>query len=132
MKRGEQSKSESPPLGTIMIYARDVEGTATFYRTHFGLVPTAHPVDGLIILESPSGGASIAIHRAAKSVKLGQVAVKLAFDVQDVEAFKVRSAALGLVFGATHQAGGYTYANAKDPDKNAVSISSRIYRSKKT
>lgn len=75
-----------------------------------------------------SGGTSILIHQAAKSVKLGQVGVKLMFDVPDVEAFKKRSAELGLVFGSTHIANGYSFANAKDPDKNSVSISSRAFR----
>ena len=31
--------------------------------------------------------------------------------------------------GAIHQANGYQFANAKDPDKNSVSISSRAFRS---
>ncbi|MEP6835557.1 MAG: VOC family protein, partial [Gemmatimonas sp.] len=74
------------------------------------------------------GGASIVIHQAAKSVKLGQVAVKLVFDVPDIEVFKRKCESLGLKFGATHQANGYAYANAKDPDKNSVAISSRAFR----
>jgi len=52
----------------------------------------------------------------------------LVFAVEDVEAFKAKSAALGLAFGSTHQANGYAFANAKDPDKNSISISSRAYR----
>ena len=35
----------------------------------------------------------------------------------------------GLKFGGTRLANGYSFANAKDPDKNSVSISSRAYRS---
>jgi hypothetical protein len=50
------------------------------------------------------------------------------FDVQDIEAFKKRNAELGLVFGSTHIANGYSFANAKDPDRNSVSISSRSFR----
>jgi hypothetical protein len=34
----------------------------------------------------------------------------------------------GLKFGATHRADGYSFANAKDPDRNSVSISSRAFR----
>ena len=48
--------------------------------------------------------------------------------MEDIEAFKAKSAALGLTFGSIHQANGYAFANAKDPDKNSVSISSRAYR----
>jgi hypothetical protein len=60
--------------------------------------------------------------------KLGQVGVKLVFDVKDVEAFKKCSAELGLMFGSTHLADGYAFANVKDPDGNSVSISSRAFR----
>jgi predicted enzyme related to lactoylglutathione lyase len=115
-------------LATILIYARDVERSAAFYQNYFGFALSADQVSGLITLESPSGGARIALHPAAKSVKLGQVAVKLVFDVADIEAFKARSAERGLVFGSTHQADGYTFANTKDPDKNSIAISSRAYR----
>ena len=118
----------TPRLGTILIYARNMERTAAFYRRYFGFELGADVVEGLITLTSPHGGASIVVHPAAKSVKLGQVGVKLVFDVDDIDAFKQRAAALGLVFGATHQAGGYAFANAKDPDQNSVSISTRAFR----
>jgi hypothetical protein len=36
----------------------------------------------------------------------------------------------GLKFGAIHQANGYQFANAKDPDHNSVSISSRAFRAR--
>jgi predicted enzyme related to lactoylglutathione lyase len=115
-------------LNKIMIYARDMQTTAAFYQRYFGYVLAPNQTEGLIELANPLGGANLLIHQAAKSVKLGQVTVKLVFDVQDIEAFKKKSAKLGLVFGATHQAEGYTFANAKDPDKNSVCISSRAYR----
>jgi len=115
------------PLNAIVIYAKDMDRTADFYQRFFGLASTGK-VEGLIELNSTDGGPIILIHQAAKSVKLGQVAVKLVFAVEDVEAFKVKSAELGLTFGNTHQANGYAFANAKDPDKNSVSISSRAYR----
>ncbi|MCB1054166.1 MAG: VOC family protein [Acidobacteria bacterium] len=118
----------TPRLGTILIYARNPERTAAFYQRYFGFEPDTDVVEGLITLASPSGGARLVIHQAARTVKLGQVGVKLVFDVEDIEAFKEKSAALGLHFGATHQADGYTFANAKDPDKNSVSISSRVFR----
>ncbi len=79
-------------------------------------------------MRATSSGARIVLHRAAKSLKLGQVAVKLVFDVADIDAFKARAATQGLLFGSTHQANGYAFANAKDPDKNSVSISSRAFR----
>jgi len=115
------------PLNAVMIYARDMDKTAGFYQRFFGLVSSGK-VEDLIELSSPDGGPIILIHQAAKSVKLGQVGVKLIFAVKDVEAFKAKSAEQGLVFGSTHQASGYAFANAKDPDNNSVSISSRAYR----
>jgi catechol 2,3-dioxygenase-like lactoylglutathione lyase family enzyme len=118
----------SVALGTIIIYAREMEKTAEFYRKHFGFETTCKVVEGLIELSAVSGGASILIHQAAKSIKLGQVGVKLSFHVADIESFKVHAASQGLKFGATHQANGYSFANTKDPDKNSVSISSRVFR----
>ena len=118
----------SIPLGTLIIYARDVYRSAEFYRKHFGFETSGEVVEGLIELTATNGGASLLIHPAAKSIKLGQVGVKLSFHVRDIEAFKKEAAARGLQFGATHRANGYAFANAKDPDKNSVSISSRAYR----
>lgn len=118
----------NPLLNVIIVYARDMQRTAAFYERYFGFTTTGEVVEGLIELTAPTGGASILIHQAAKSVKLGQVGVKLSFSVPDVEAFKASSATLGLEFGSTHQANGYAFANAKDPDGNSVSISSRAFR----
>jgi predicted enzyme related to lactoylglutathione lyase len=92
------------PLGTVIIYARDMKKTALFYSTHFGLETTGEVVEGLIELHAPGGGAGILIHQAAKSMKLGQVGVKLSFHVQDVELFAAQAQANGLQFGAAHHA----------------------------
>ncbi len=119
----------NPLLGTVIIYARDMKKTAAFYSQHFGFETTGEIVEGLIELRSPGGGAGILIHQAAKSLKLGQVGVKLSFHVRDVPAFVIAAAQRGLKFGAVHEANGYQFANAKDPDKNSLSISSRIFRS---
>ena len=118
----------NPPLGTIIIYARDMQQTATFYAKHFGFKTSGEVREGLIELGASKGGASILIHQAAVSIKLGQVGVKLSFHVEDLPAFIAEAAANGLKFGAVHQANGYSYANAKDPDKNSISISSRSFR----
>jgi catechol 2,3-dioxygenase-like lactoylglutathione lyase family enzyme len=115
-------------LTTIIIYARNVQASAAFYQRHFGFETSGEIVEGLIELAAPHGGAKILIHQAATSVKLGQVGVKLSFAVEDVEAFKIAAARRGLQFGATHQANGYAFANAKDLDKNSISISSRDFR----
>ena len=116
------------PLGTIIIYARDPKRTATFYSEHFGFETSGEVSKGLIELTAPSGGAGILVHQAGKSVKLGSVGVKLTFHIRDVAEFVARAAQQGLEFGAIHEANGYSYANAKDPDNNSISISSRAYR----
>ena len=69
------------PLGTIVLYARDMRKTAAFYSEHFGFRTSGQVSEGLIELQAPNGGAGILIHQAAKSVKLGQVGVKLSFHV---------------------------------------------------
>lgn len=115
-------------LGTVIIYAKDVQKSAAFYSHHFGFKTTGVVHEGLIELKAEDGGADILLHPAAKGVKLGQVGVKLSFHVRDVEAFKLHAASKGLKFGATHEANGYSFANAKDPDKNSISISSRAFR----
>lgn len=117
------------PLGTVLIYARDMKKTAAFYSEHFGFETTGEVLEGLIELHAKNGGVGILIHQAAKSVKLGQVGVKLCFHVQDVPAFAAAAGKKGLKFGAIHEANGYRFANAKDPDNNSVSISSRAFRS---
>jgi len=119
----------SPRLQTLILYARNMRATAEFYCMHFGFASSLEVVEGLIELRATKGGAGLLIHQAAKSVKLGQAGVKLMFDVEDIEGFKQMAAAKGLAFGATHQANGYAFANAKDPDGNPVAISSRGFRS---
>lgn len=115
-------------LGTIIIYARDMQKSAMFYRQYFGFQTSGEVVEGLIELNSPGAGAHILIHQAAKSVKLGQAGVKLSFHVEDVEGFVQASKASGLEFGPIHQANGYQFANTKDPDNHSISISSRAFR----
>jgi predicted enzyme related to lactoylglutathione lyase len=122
----------STPLGTIILYARDMKRTALFYSRHFGFETTGEISQGLIELNSTAGGAGILIHQAAKSVKLGQVGVKLSFHVQDVVAFIAKASCDGLEFGSVHQADGYVFANAKDPDGNSISVSSRAFRGQPT
>ncbi len=118
----------TPPLNIIMIYARDMQRTAAFYMKFFGFESTGVVTEGLIELKATNGGANIFIHQAAKSVKLGHAGLKLVFAVEDIEGFKRECAKGGLEFGTTHQANGYAFANAKDPDKNSVCISSRPFR----
>ncbi len=115
-------------LNRIVLYARDVEATVAFYEKHFGFEALRSPGDRIVELQARGGGANIMVHAAAKSVKTGQVTVKLVFDVEDVSRFREESARNGLSFGPAHRANGYAFANAKDPCGNNIQVSSRAFR----
>ena len=114
-------------LGRIVIYAKNLEKMAEFYKTYFGFKVLNVPDDRIVELKNPKGGASIMLHPVTKSVKMGQVTVKLVFDVKDVEKFKNNCANKGLKFGTVHKVDRYLFSNAKDPDKNSIQISSRKF-----
>ncbi|WP_327367116.1 VOC family protein, partial [Caballeronia terrestris] len=75
-----------------------------FYTRHFGFECKLQSDDRIAELISPHGGAILMVHKAAKSVKTGQVTVKLVFDIEDIEAFKAQCAQQGLEFGSSHRA----------------------------
>ena len=118
----------NPSLLTLMLYAKEPEKLAYFYQQYFDFNWNGQVIDGLIELDQPKIGMQILIHQAAKSIKTGKTSIKLVFSVADVDAFKQSCLEKGLVFGATHEANHYQFANAKDIEGNAISISSRIYR----
>lgn len=122
--------SRPPALGRVILYVRDVERSAAFYAAQFGYVPHREAGDRIVELLGPAGAASIMLHPAAKSQKLGQVLVKLVFDVEDVAGFVVEAKKAGLSFGPLLNGDGYVFSNAKDPDGNAISVSSRAFRMK--
>ena len=115
------------PLGRIVIYTKKIDDMVAFYSQHFGF--TEHRIEGdrIVELRPSGGGATINLHPAAKSQKIGQVLVKLTFDVEDVDAFVARAKTQGLIFTGLHRADGYSYANTKDPSGNPVSVSSRAF-----
>ncbi|WEZ83317.1 VOC family protein [Rhizobium sp. 32-5/1] len=115
-------------LTRIVLYTRDVDATARFYEQHFSFIQMDDPGDRITELRHPEGGAILMLHKAGKAQRMGQVLVKLVFDVEDVAAYIAARASDGLAFGPIHHADGYTYANAKDPDGNSISVSSRAFR----
>ncbi|MCV3240561.1 VOC family protein [Mesorhizobium sp. ZC-5] len=114
-------------LGRILLYARDVEETVSFYEKHFGFKAFRQEGDRIVELVGDEG-ACIMVHQAAKGQKGGQSTVKLVFDIENVEVFSAKCASHGLKFGALHRANGYVFANAHDPCGNPISISSRAFR----
>lgn len=113
------------PLTRILLYVRDVEKTAQFYETLFGFEAYRAESDRIVELIDPRGGANLMLHPAAKGQKTGQSAVKLVFSVPDVDAFCSESNARAFPFGPIHRTADYAFANAKDPDGNSISVSSR-------
>lgn len=116
------------PLNRIIFYVRDVERSAVFYTSYFDFKVLNDPADRITELVPANGGATLMLHKAGKGQKVGQVLVKLVFDVEDVPGFCERAEKGGLIFGAIHNAEGYVFANAKDPDGNSIQISSRAFR----
>ncbi len=119
----------TPVLGRIMIYTGQIDEMAEFYSRHFGFSVVRSETDRIVELKPQSAGSTILLHPAASKQREGQVLVKLVFDVEDTEAFCAAARARGLEFGKVHQADGYAFANAKDPSKNSIQVSSRAFAS---
>lgn len=115
-------------LNRLVLYTKQLEEMIAFYETHFGYAAHRDLDDRIVELRPANGGVLLLLHPAAKSQKMGQVLVKLVFDVPDVAAFCADARKNGLTFGKEHQADGYSFANAKDPSGNSVQVSSRAFR----
>ncbi len=116
------------PLNRVVLYAQDIEETVRFDEKHFAFEASREAGDRIVELVSRDGGANLMIHQASKGQRRGQATVKLVFDEADVEGFCSRCAQNGLEFGPLHRGNGYVFANAKDPCKNSISVSSRAFR----
>ena len=124
-----QDPATTAVLGRILLYVRDIDAVAGFYKRYFGFRVHREKGDRIVELESPvEGGTGIMLHPLGRGRRDGQTVAKLVFDVPDVQAFCVESAERGLPFGTIHKADGYAFANAKDPAGNSISVSSREYR----
>ncbi|MCU0909506.1 MAG: VOC family protein [Rhodobacteraceae bacterium] len=118
----------TPILGRLVIYTSKVDEMADFYARHFGFKVVRSDTDRIVELTPQSTGLTLLLHPAAAKQKMGQVLVKLVFDVEDVEAFCAGARSRGLEFGTVHVADGYAFANAKDPSMNSIQVSSRAFR----
>ena len=117
-----------PSINRLVIYTKKLDQMVEFYTRHFGFESLFLDGDRIVELVSTDGGVNLMLHPASKGMKEGQVLVKLVFDVPDVAAFKAKCAENGFEFGPIRKADGYSYANAKDPSKNSIQISSRAFR----
>lgn len=115
------------PLGRLVMYTKRIDDMVAFYAKHFGYSERRIEGDRIVELVPPGAGATLMLHPASKARKEGQTLVKLVFDVADVPGFCEAAKANGLIFGSIHQADGYCFANAKDPAKNSIQVSSRAF-----
>ncbi|SLN11768.1 Glyoxalase-like domain protein [Roseivivax jejudonensis] len=115
-------------LGRLVIYTSKIDQMAEFYSRHFGFSVLRADGDRIVELRAQNSGMALLLHPAAAKQKEGQVLVKLVFDVEDVAGFCEAARARGLDFGKIHKAGGYEFANAKDPSRNSIQVSSRAFR----
>ncbi|MDO8882453.1 VOC family protein [Pseudotabrizicola sp.] len=118
----------SASLGRLVIYTSRIDEMADFYAKHFGFSVLRADNERIVELRAQNSGLALLLHPAAAKQKEGQVLVKLVFDVEDVSAFCEAAKADGVDFGKIHKAGGYEFANAKDPSKNSIQVSSRAFR----
>ena len=124
----ESSALCAPPIVRVILYVKDIPKVAAFYERFFGMTRADGATEGWQVMTSPAGGCAIALHKAAISQKSG-AAMKLVFGVADVQGFKRAAEKQGLKFGAVHQVEEhgerFEFSNAKDPNGNSISISSR-------
>ncbi len=120
----------STAITQIVLYTKRIEEMMNFYEQHFGYTVKHSENDQLIELVHTTHSVKLLLHPSGKSRREGQVCVKLVFDVEDVPAFCRQVRRNGLEFGPIHKADGYEFANAKDPSKNSISVSSRAFRNK--
>ncbi|MEL6377461.1 MAG: VOC family protein [Pseudomonadota bacterium] len=117
----------SAQLGRVIIYTKKPEELADFYCRHFGFDIRRIEGDRIVELVAQGTGCNILLHPMSPKRKDGQTLVKLVFDVEDVDAYCRDAEKRGLKFGKIHRADGYSFANAKDPANNSISVSSRAF-----
>ena len=98
----------------------DVEASARWYSGVLGLrVTLADPAGGFVLLEAGPG--RVALKQGAEIE--GRGAVRLVFRVADVDAERVRLAALGVEVGEpTESAEGYREIRLADPDETPIHL----------
>lgn len=112
----------------LILYTKRMEEMVSFYERHFDYRAERNEGDRIVELIPAGYGVHLLLHPAGKATREGQAAVKLVFDVEDVPEFCAHAAKSGLNFGPIHNVDGYCFANAKDPAKNSISVSSRAFR----
>lgn len=107
-----------------MIYGRDVDRSAGFYRDRLGF-RLIERMDGYARLEAPGGRGTIAIHLAEADRELPRSeGIRLYFEIEEIDRFCDRLAADGVVLLQLpkEMPWGWRHAYLKDPDGHEISI----------
>ncbi|WP_395020068.1 VOC family protein [Dongia sp.] len=107
-------------LQRVILFTRNLDGMGRFYAEVLGL-ELANTAPGW--REYRAGGCAIALHEGES--KAGSRPPKLAFYAADVAAVRATLTRRGAKMGKVVSAGSFNLCDGKDPDGNALQISSR-------
>ncbi len=120
------SRPSDPPIGLFMVEVRvaDLARAARWYVDVLGLRPALDDPGGrFVLLEAGSG--RVALKEGPASADRG--AVRLIFQVADIEAERARLAGQGVEVGeVTESAEGYREARLADPDGTPIRLFSWV------
>jgi lactoylglutathione lyase len=111
-----------------MIYTRNVDASLEFYRDKLGfkLIEEAKAPFGSVYarLKAPAGNSSIALHLLERGASFQPGAVRLYFEVRNLEAVCKRLEKQGVKFSKPPAVmpWGWTHAYLDDPDGHEVSL----------
>lgn len=120
----------SPPLNLnhAMIYTRNVSASLEFYRDKLGfkLIDDAKAPFGLVYarLKAPAGDSTIALHLLERGATLQPGAIRLYFEVRNLETVCKRLEKQGVKFSKppAMMPWGWQHAYLDDPDGHEVSL----------
>ncbi len=110
-------------IARVIIFVRDVPGTAIFYKDAFGLKVKNNIDKEWTELEGE--GCNLALHRTPVKGKKCDSGIKIVFGTKNVAAAKKKLEAKGIRMGKIFEYEGMKFCDGKDPDGNTFQISDR-------
>jgi catechol 2,3-dioxygenase-like lactoylglutathione lyase family enzyme len=112
------------PLSRVIVFVRDMQASAAFYRDVLGLQPHGYADDTWMSFEA--GGCFVSLHKGSAGKGRKPKHVQLVFKVSDV----ARARAMLLAKGAEMDERvvpdeTFSFCNGRDPEGNWFQISSR-------
>jgi predicted enzyme related to lactoylglutathione lyase len=112
-------------LARVIIFVRDMQKAAAFYRNILGLEAKICSDDPKDWQEFQAGSITIALH-LSDAPKPRRIATKIVFYSADVKATKQQLEARGAKLGRILRTEDFEFCNGTDPEGNPFSISSRV------